>query len=311
MLRALAAHSKIKVAHDLNATNTRAEQKLVSRVRHGGARLIYESDFAAGEPRPPRGGVILVKNAVWISSFAVPSFTLARNPFASITSIGGVEAAADERRIAQNVPLRLWCRIRGKELPTTDVVVDVREKIGRWARGMDKHLFPYVTRTDPIAALAALYARKMGYAYECGGPILRYENFVKNPEPVLRRLISYFGLEWEDAVLRSHEKYQPGEIGHGGIKLWEPIHDKSADKYKRMSLRDFYRIYSMTADVLWRFGYAVDKEKVVSVEHVHNERFIDQDPDSPLAEPSARPPHPADDDEEDWPALPEETPRAS
>jgi len=265
LLRALAAHPMIRVAHDLNARNSRLEQALVGRIRNEGAITIGADDPVLGDDRPPEGGVIVVKNAVWTHAFPCPGFVLARNPFSIVTSLAAVEVGAEEE--AERAPLgRLVRRLRGRDFPWSDAAIDLREKIERWSRGIDARMAPFANRTDPVSAIAVLWARKMLEAHGRGGPILRYETFVHDPEPPLRGLLAWLGLPWDDAVLSAHERYPADAIGHGGIRLGEPITAGSQDKYKAMPLAAFHAIYAMTAGVMRLYGYAAAPERNLIVE---------------------------------------------
>lgn len=272
LLRALAGHPMIRVAHDLKAKNTRTEQLLVGRVRYGGAVTIAADDPLLGNDRPPEGGIVVVKNAVWTPDYPCPSIVLSRNPFSVAMSIGALEVAAWEAKLANSLRYR-YGRHLGMKTERPAIVEDVREKLDRWSRGIDIRMTQYVNRTDAVTGTAALYQRKMLNAWDSGGPILRYETFVRDPEAPLRKLIAHLGLPWDDMVLRAHERYAEGEIGHGGIRLWEPIHDKSQDKYKSMPLTEFNKIYAITASVMEKFGYAAAPERNLIVNEDFDDRF--------------------------------------
>lgn len=263
LLRALAAHPLIRVAHDLAAQNTNHERRLVGRVRFGGAVAITADDPVLGPTPPPKGAIIVVKNAVWTPEFPCPSFVLARNPFSSILSIGAVDLAKEEALARRWPPVALWKK--GPWQKPSPLSLEVREKLSRWSRDIDLMMKPHVTSADAVTGAALLYARKMQNAYDIGGPILRYEDIIKNPEAALRKLIAHFGLPWDDMVLRSHERYKQGEIGHGGIKLWEPMNDRSLDKYRTIPTAEFDKIYAITAAVMQKFGYSVDQNRTVVV----------------------------------------------
>jgi hypothetical protein len=273
LLRALAAHPMIRVVHDLAARNTDEERALASRIRFQGDNLIAADDpLLLGREFPP-GSVIVLKNAIWRPRFPCPGFILSRNPFSVVMSVGAFDCRDEEEKERKDhwAHFKRW--VKKEEYVPPPVVVDVREKIERWSRHIDKGLKLYLNRADPTTSVAILYARKMLLAHDLGQPILRYETFVKDPEPPLRKLLAYMDLPWSDRVLKSHEDYPEGQVGHGGIRLWEPIHDKSQDKYRTMAPEDFDRLYALTAPALEKFGYAVGPERSVLVRPEFDDRF--------------------------------------
>lgn len=270
LLRALAAHPMIHVVHDLAATNTANEQKLASRIRFDGETEIPADDPVLEGREYPPGSIVVLKNAIWTPRFPVESFVLARNPFSVILSIGGFAEREAEARERRRYLTRAWRHWRKIEVPPTEV----REKIERWSTHIDKRMIQFTRAADPVTALAALYTRKMVGAFQTGGPIIRYETFVKNPEPPLRGLLAHFGLRWDERVAKAHEGYAQGEIGHGGIRLWEPIHDRAADSYRKIEPNDIDRIYGLTAAADAAFGYGIDLKRQLLVAEKPGERFL-------------------------------------
>lgn len=270
LLRALAAHPMIHVVHDLAATNTPVEQQLASRIRFKGENEIPADDPAFAGRDYPEGSIVVLKNAIWTPRFPVQGFVLARNPFSVILSIGGFSERKFERRERRRVFTHLYRYLRKIEVPPTEV----REKLARWSRHIDPRMAAFVRAAEPVTGLARLYDRKMVGAFQTGDPILRYETFVKNPETPLRALIAHFGLPWDERVVKSHEAYRQGEIGHGGIKLWEPIHGGAVDSYKKIAPPDIDLIYALTAPACASFGYGIDKERQLTIADAPGDRFL-------------------------------------
>ena len=96
---------------------------------------------------------------------------------------------------------------------------------------------------------------------------------MRDPEPPLRKLLRHFDLPWDDRVLKAHENYREGEIGHGGMRLWEPIHDRAGDKYKTLPRVEFDKIYAITAAAMDKFGYGIDAKHNLVVHEPFDDRF--------------------------------------
>ncbi len=118
-------------------------------------------------------------------------------------------------------------------------------------------------RIDPtLMGFLALYERKMLNDFQSGLPFVRYEDFIIDSEKYLRKIVNHMELEWHENVMKSHELYKEGDIGHGGIKLWRTVHAQSDAKYKKLSPATKSIVYSLTHETLRAFGYAWDGEEV-------------------------------------------------
>ena len=64
---------------------------------------------------------------------------------------------------------------------------------------------------------------------------IRYEQLIADPEPQLRRLVDFLGLEWDERV-KSHESTADsrGFVGTASYaQVTEPLHDRSVGRWKR------------------------------------------------------------------------------
>jgi tetratricopeptide (TPR) repeat protein len=60
---------------------------------------------------------------------------------------------------------------------------------------------------------------------------LQYEELVENPEPIVRRMLDWVGLEWEDACLKFHESSRPVRTA-SVVQVREPIYRRSAGRWR-------------------------------------------------------------------------------
>jgi Sulfotransferase family len=88
---------------------------------------------------------------------------------------------------------------------------------------------------------------------------IRYEDFVNTPEPVLRKVCDFLGIEYVDAMLDVGESKEANAIA-GRSALWEnntkPPMPAYIDKFVRqLSPEDIEVIETVTADYMRRYGY--------------------------------------------------------
>ena len=107
-------------------------------------------------------------------------------------------------------------------------------------------MLPYLRQVDNLTGFSLLYTRNMTRAHASGMPSVHYERFVAGPEGMVARTLERLGLDWDDRVMRAHEDYEEGQIGHGGFKLWRPIHRDSLHSYRELPAEDLDRIYALT-----------------------------------------------------------------
>lgn len=238
--RTLEAHSRIHIVHDLKLKNTKEEVELYKFLRSFEAADI-PADATVLAPFNLRPGTFLLfKNAVWLPRKRQSrSFVLVRNPFSVALSAGVVGESHQRAKANKRIILR-------------------------WASGIAPELCAWINYTDNLTALLVLWNIKMSAAMAVRRPVLHYERFVSDPVLWSRRLLEALGLPWEPAVARAHERYASDAIGHGRIRLGEPIHAKSLDSYRRLSAAAFDRILALTYPVLHQCGYETH-ERVVRV----------------------------------------------
>lgn len=231
-LRSLQAHPQIEVVHQIKKTDTPEDFSLFRTLQRS-----FEPSLPMDHPsvahrdlKPDQ--VLLLKSAVWIHKAPWKGFILCRNPLSVVNSM----------RLTTN----------------PDNIETQKQRLIRWARGIDPLLIPQIERVDNHVGLCILINRKMLADHASGNPIVHYERFVENPEKMLRKIIAHFGLEWDERVLRSHEDYSQGAIGHGNIKLDSAIHQGSQHSYQKISEEQRNEIYMYCAPVMNAYGYKYD-----------------------------------------------------
>ncbi|MGU3496317.1 hypothetical protein ACLBXM_19935 [Xanthobacteraceae bacterium A53D] len=238
VLRSLNAHPRIKVVHHIVAgpDEDPDDMRLARALVHYPDRMIRRTHpYLAHANVHPRGRIV-VKHAVWTHRHPAVEFVLARNPFAAIASLQryGVEhnESEDHRR----------------------------KRLARWARGIAPEFVGLCKTGDEVEAAAHLYNAKMtATQQDCVG-LIRYEDVTRNPEAEFRRLMNMLGLGWSSAMLESHTHYRQGRIGHGGIKLSEPIRLIESPYSGGLARHHFEMVSEITRPALALMGYEVDAE---------------------------------------------------
>ncbi|MAK60607.1 MAG: hypothetical protein CMK09_06485 [Ponticaulis sp.] len=227
----MSAHPKIEVVHQILKPDRDEDLSLFNYLIDREETTIPIDHPLLAHRQISEGSVLLLKNAVWCHSFPRNGFILVRNPF-SIS----VSAFRDN--------------------PNESQAERQKQQQFRWAKKIDPRMTGLMGEDPTLTGFLALYSRKMLADYKDGLPFVRYEDFIGDPETFLKKMVLHLGLAWDESVLRSHENYKEGEIGHGGIKLWQPIHQGSLDKYKgRLTPQKKAHIYGLTHEALEKFGY--------------------------------------------------------
>ena len=90
--------------------------------------------------------------------------------------------------------------------------------------------------------------------------LLRYEDLLRDPEPVLRDLMDFLGEPWSDRLLRHHEIHADRdgpEVTDGGTRTSEPIDPARADAWQDEAHADeVASIAAATSPWRERFGYS-------------------------------------------------------
>lgn len=174
----------------------------------------------------PFEGVYVVKQA-WQEPGPFGGFILVRQPLAAYRSL------CDFRGSGNGVALRL----------------------ARWLAQVDPAAAP---AGDEIDQFCTLYNRRFGPLLVSGLPVVRYEDFVHEPERELRRICAVLGLDFEPAMLDSHQRYERGHVLHAGTRGDLPIHAGSLERWRDLPPEAILRIRAATAEAAAGYGYDLD-----------------------------------------------------
>lgn len=233
VLRALNAHPRIHVVHQIQRPDERTAIKLAKTLGTFAETSISHTHPAVLAAKVPQGASILLKNATWSHSFPFKGFVLVRNPFA-IANSAKITVPRSNRK----------------------------DKYKRWADSIDPKVSAAINSVDDLVTLCMLWNRKMAPLSQARLPIVRYEDFVTQPEKTLRSLLSRLNLDWSDSVLNSHAAYPEAMKGHGGIHLSQPVHSRSLDSWKQLPRAALATIYGITYSIMVEFGYTYDGEDI-------------------------------------------------
>jgi hypothetical protein len=241
LLRALAAHPKIVVASQiLSADDEPAEDKTLARaMMEYPETSIRRSDPLLKHRRLPIFGRLVVKHAIWVHQHDYVDFVLVRNPFSIVKSMKALalEEDADWRR----------------------------RRLVRWAKKIDPSLVGLCRSGDEVEAIARLYVAKMSAAGSRRIGVVRYEDILSDPRSQLQRVVAMLGLSWSENVANAHTRYRPGQIGHGGMKLDEPIRQAPFSGSIDLEKHEFEMIAEITKPAMDLFGYRVTTERQVEL----------------------------------------------
>ena len=241
--RVLGAHRDIEIVHHLALEDSWRDIALARHLRNRKATAMPARHPLLLHRKLGGRSVLLLKNATWTHRHPYKGFILARNPISVCT------------RVVKSRPNK----VRAK-----------RQR--RWATGIDPALLADLDDMSPLQAQCELITRKLVAAHETGLPIVHYERFVREPEPILRKLVAHLGLDWDPAVLTSESAYREGEVGHGKNPLWLPVHDGAIDKYLAIDKSLRLDIHRMTKPLFDLYGYTFD-DGVVGLRDDAEDRF--------------------------------------
>ena len=239
MLRALNAHPRIEVVSQiLEADERHEDSRLFEALQDYPDFVLRRANPLLAHRNVGADSIVIVKHGIWTHRWPHLDFVLVRNPFSIVKSLR--QYAIDNR---EDEPHR-------------------RNRLARWARKIDPSLVAFCLKGDETEAIARLYRSKMLAKSTQRLGVVRYEDFVAFPDREMARVMRMLGLPWDDRVLRAHEAYPQGKLGHGNIKLWEAIRLTPHVPDMDMPPREFDIIASITAPVLELYGYKAHHGRV-------------------------------------------------
>lgn len=228
LLRHLNAHSKVSVVHQILAHDSPNDKKLSNFIKQNElTEMSRESDLLSH--RDLNGAeVLVIKNATELENPDLPSIGLVRNALSVSKSAYRHTDLSGEHRRKQNI---------------------------RWARGIDKDIADSESRFDNLELFLLLWNRKTMHDLLSNSLVFRYEDLVRDTSKAMTEMFHWMGLEMENTILGSHLSYAADELGHGGIKLGEPMHSNSLSNLDSLDRDTIKRILSISSPVLAVCGY--------------------------------------------------------
>lgn len=134
-------------------------------------------------------------------------------------------------------------------------------RLRRWMRKIDTSIN---LNGDDIQNFCTFYNRRMGKLLDTDNPILRYEEFVQNPEYYLGILCNEMKVQYEKIMCESHKLYNNNnKKGHGGINNMRPIDTRSMYKWKKLDPSLISYIIKHTKHIHNKYGYVIGKDDVI------------------------------------------------
>jgi hypothetical protein len=231
LMRSLDAHQRIHALVQLlhRRKETNESYQLFRQVVDECPQSMPRSDLLRKVIAPHDKPTLLVKAAVWEPRPDAHGFVLIRNPMAVVHSY--------LKLFGSRLDKRKW------------------RPIARWMLRIDRETAKLVNRCEILTAVCIAWNRRYADLSLRNIPIIYYENFIRNPDLQLRALLTGLDLPWDDAVLHSEKNYQPGEVGHGGIALSEPIHAGSLDSWKTLGDKRIAKIRALCYPIMHAYGY--------------------------------------------------------
>jgi hypothetical protein len=237
VLRALAAHPRVHVVHNLARQDSPEETRLFHGLKAHDAPTIPASHPLVAPLSLSPGVVLVLKQGTWEHAAPFAGFVLARNPVAIYASLRAYDA-----RACGGDPDACWHHNT--------------ERLVRWLGDIDAGLIPRLVAAPPVEQFCLFYNRRMGALSTLGLPVVHYERLVTDPVSMLPKITALLGLDCPGPVLHAHRGYAPGAEGHGRNDLSRPIDTRSIVSYReQVDEATFDVIAAATAVVASAFGY--------------------------------------------------------
>ena len=167
--------------------------------------------------------------------------------------------AQGKARWGEKTPFHVWhvddiLRV----FPDAVLVTIIRHPLGsigsvlrRFDRSSAKAESHWLSATRELVRQAARVGDRMCF--------LRYEDLVRDPEAVLRELLTWLGEPWSDRVVRHHEVQAATRTAEGGTKPGEAVDPGRVERWRRWFDEDAQqRVLAATADWSTLLGYTAD-----------------------------------------------------
>ena len=245
LLKIMSVHPNVIVVHNLEEADVPFKLKAFQFFKSYPKKVISRSAKIVKPYGLKKKQVLLLKQGVWKHQHPFSGFVLSRNPVSIYSSL----KSYDKDVLKYNVKDNFW--------------FENTNRFRRWLTDIDPSKIDVILSKSPVEQFVDFYNLRMGDLALSGLPIIRYEDLVTNTKHTLERTCSYLGIPMEEGILKSHEFYDEGLVGHGQNDLSKPIDKSSLYKYKKnVTTEEFNYIKANTFFVHDQFGYKLEDGEI-------------------------------------------------
>lgn len=239
LMHMLARHSSIQVVHNLRNRDQWHEKFLFHYLMKYSEQSMHRLHPLL-MPYPLKSdSILLLKQGVWKHRYPFQGIVFSRNPLSIFSSLKyyGV-SASDDWKLS-------WSRYR---VP----------RFIAWLKKIDKNLLEGFENKTPVEQFCLFYNKRMNDLFELDNPIIRYEEFVENPEKYARLICDECGVSFESAMLWAAEG--SSKAGHGHYDSTREIDQSSILKYsKKLDVAEMDYLIKNTCRVAALYGYTYEQ----------------------------------------------------
>lgn len=246
MLRSLNAHSRIVVPFNTTDPNGSRQEEILYNFFKGHAPTeVDENNPVFKGLNLTSDSVLVVKQGIWTHDHPFNGFILLRNPASVYASLRtyGLKPGATREQMDQH-----W---KGVRFP----------RLLAWLEAMGYKINDRFLKMPPSEQFCEFYSHRVDQLMKLDLPIIYYEDFVRSPEAHLRRICDAINVDYEPALMSSHEGFKENDIGHGFIKLNSPINEDSIYKYQKVLNRWEFEFIANNCELA---GYSMEWDSVTT-----------------------------------------------
>jgi hypothetical protein len=245
LLKLMNAHDRVVIVHNLSEQDTVYKNKAFEFFKTFYINKISKKHKIVKPYKLKGNQVLLLKQGVWKHKKPFMGFILSRNPVSIYASLKAYDKLHPEYDSENN----FW--------------FENSKRLERWMNDMEPEKTAWISKQNPIDQFCSFYNIRMNDLHSTGLPIIRYEDLLTDTQEVLQKICATLNIEMDDAMLKSHEQYESGAVGHGQNDLSKPIDTSSLFKYKKnVTQEEFEIIKEKTQVVHEKFGYELKESEV-------------------------------------------------
>ncbi|WP_145042215.1 sulfotransferase [Gimesia chilikensis] len=197
--------------------------------------------------------ILIVKQGVYEARSEFNGVVLVRNPLSIFASL----ISYDSWKINWSMMNYFF---RGSRSGVLRRYKTTRGRLLSWMKNIDEEFGELLNNLDTVELYCAFYNRRMLNLRDLNLPIVRYEDFVIEPEMTLRALMPQLGLKFETEMLTSEKAYSSNQEGHGKNDLSRSVDTSSLHKYRSLDKKLVDRILALTYPTWSAYGYMWDEK---------------------------------------------------